>query len=302
AVAGKFGWHRAGDRTRPPQSVWKNPVAWREARIKAGTGDWLRWVIVIAGFFGAVALFIAHVTGRINAQQSRVWLSGIIMIQFAMALVIAANTAATSMTKEKESKSMDLLLTTLLTSRYILWGKLRGLVSYCLPLIGGPVVALLLFGVYGALSAATPPAIWIETCVEIAVVMVMYTACACVIGLKTSLHSKKTVTAVMQSVALILVVGGFLSGIASMIVREAAGVVGAFIAPFAPVTAVQYLVDSLALFDGNAGAFARHAQSARVAAVIGCAGAAALYAMCVGMVYRKLVRDFDMVMRKQAGT
>jgi drug/metabolite transporter (DMT)-like permease len=39
------------------------------------------------------------------------------------------------MTKEKEAKTMDLLLTTPVTSKYILWGKLRGLVSFAAPLL-----------------------------------------------------------------------------------------------------------------------------------------------------------------------
>ena len=101
------------------------------------------------------------------------------------------------MTKEKDSKTMDLLLTTVLTSRYILWGKLRGLVSFCLPLIGGPVIALLLFGLYGIFGAASPPAVCIESAAELAGLMVVYCAFACVLGLQISLNARKSVTAVM---------------------------------------------------------------------------------------------------------
>jgi ABC-type Na+ efflux pump permease subunit len=54
-------------------------------------------------------------------------------------LLIVTNAAASTVTREKEDGSLDLLLTTPITSRYYIWGKLRGLVSYVLPLVAVPV-------------------------------------------------------------------------------------------------------------------------------------------------------------------
>jgi ABC-type transport system involved in multi-copper enzyme maturation permease subunit len=50
-----------------------------------------------------------------------------------------------TVTREKEDGSLDLLLTTPITSRYYIWGKLRGLVSFVLPLVAVPVVSILFF-------------------------------------------------------------------------------------------------------------------------------------------------------------
>ncbi|MCH8251833.1 MAG: ABC transporter permease subunit [Planctomycetes bacterium] len=291
-----------GERTRTPQHVWKNPVAWREAKTTGSNRDLFRWAIVIAGLVGSAILFVTHVQGRVNADGARNTLAAIIMVQFAIALLIATNTAATSMTREKESKTMDLLLTTLLTSKYVLWGKLRGLVVYCLPLVAGPVLALLVFGGYGLFGSSRFPAVSIETCVEIGSLMVVYIAFACVIGLKTSLHSKKTVTAVMQSVAVLILLGGFGSLIPVAICGGAGGEIGAFFAPAAPYTAIMYLVDPMLLFDGNKTDFASGIQSARIAAFFGCAVAVLVYGWIVMTVYKSLVRGFDMIMRKQSGT
>ncbi len=49
------------------------------------------------------------------------------------------------MTREKEDGTLDLLLSTPITSRYYIWGKLRGLVAFVLPLVAVPVASAFLF-------------------------------------------------------------------------------------------------------------------------------------------------------------
>ncbi len=174
----------AGDRTRPPRTVWANPVAWREAKTRATSGGGMRWITTLAGLVGSVIVLVWYVNGDLTAREVPMWIAAVTIVQFAVALIIATNTAATSMTKEKEARSMDLLLTTPLTSKYILWGKLRGLVSFTAPLLVGPMVVLLMFGVYGLMRNDAPPAVWIETGIELGVLLVIYTALACVLGLR----------------------------------------------------------------------------------------------------------------------
>jgi len=215
-------------------------------------------------------------------------------------LLIATNTAATSMTKEKESKTMDLLLTTPLTSKYILWGKLRGLVSFAAPLLAGPVLMLLLFATIGLSRKETPPVVWIETAVELGALLVVYTALACVIGLRFSLTSKTNVSAVMSSVGLVIVLGGLASMIGLAMVDASRGEFGAFLAPFTPYTSINYLINPAALFTSPK-EFAAGAPAVRVAALLGCLIAILSYAFVVWRWYVGLVRDFDMTMRKQAG-
>jgi hypothetical protein len=56
---------------------------------------------------------------------------------------------------EKEDGTLDLLLSSPITSRYYIWGKLRGLVSFVLPLVAVPVVSVGLFVVYDLYQLAT---------------------------------------------------------------------------------------------------------------------------------------------------
>ncbi|MBI4718944.1 MAG: ABC transporter permease subunit [Planctomycetes bacterium] len=299
----RFSRRVPGERTRAPRTVWANPVAWREARTRAAGGAMLRWTVILGGLAGLALLFLAHVLGSMPADEVRPWLAKLIIVQFAIAVIIATNTAATSMTKEKESKTMDLLLTTPLTSKYILWGKLRGLVSFAVPLLLGPVLFLLLFGIAGLGRKSPPPAVWIETAFEIAALMIIYTACACVIGLRISLISRKNVAAVMYSVGLVILLFGTASMLGFAVVRSSGGAeFGALLAPFTPFTSIFYLVDPLQLFDANPKDFAAGAQAARTAAVLGSTGAAVVFAFVVWSVYTGLVRNFDMIVRKQSGT
>ncbi len=295
----RFSKKTYGDKTRTPRTVWSNPVAWREAKTQKGSSALMRWSLILGGLAGAIVLFVYHAKGTFSATQIRPWLAALVVVQFALALLIATNTAATSMTKEKESKTMDIMLTTPVTSKYILWGKLRGLVSFAAPLLIGPVLVLMGFGLYG-LGSSAPPAVWLETGFELAAMLTIYTACACVIGLRISLASKRNMTAIMYSVGLLIVLCGVSFYIGDSIVKSSGGEFGAAIAPFTPFTAIWYLIDMSALFDTTK-SFTANAHSARTAALIGTVFAVVVYTFVVWNVYNGLVRNFDMIMRKQTG-
>ncbi len=301
SVIDRFRRRPSGELTRPPRNVWNNPVAWREAKTRASGGRVVRLVIIAGGFAGPMSLFLYYHRGGIAVDQVAGWLAALVIIQFALALIIATNTAATSMTKEKESKAMDLLLTTRLTSKYILWGKLRGLVTFAMPLLAGPVIALLVFGIYGIVREDSPPAVWIETSVEIAVLLVVYTAAACVLGLYVSLNATKNVTAVMYSVGLMILGCGITSMLVYAFVTNSGAEFGAFLAPFAPFTSIKFLVDPVELFTSRS-EFVTGAVATRFAAVIGSVIAAGLYIVIIWRFYTSLVRNFDMTLRKQSGT
>ncbi|HEY7087535.1 MAG TPA: ABC transporter permease subunit, partial [Tepidisphaeraceae bacterium] len=88
---------------------------------------------------------LADIPRRLEARQVRQLLLGAVVLEFAVILLIVTNAAASTVTREKEDGSLDLLLTTPITSRYYIWGKLRGLVSFVLPLIAVPVISSILF-------------------------------------------------------------------------------------------------------------------------------------------------------------
>jgi ABC-type transport system involved in multi-copper enzyme maturation permease subunit len=299
AFLDRFRQRLRGERTRPPRTVWSNPVAWREAKTRASGGWLLRWTILLGGFAGPLILLYYRIDGGIAPSVIHEWLAGLIIVQLALALIVATNTAATSITKEKESKSMELLLTTPLTSRYILWGKLRGLVSFALPLLFGPVSVLLLFAAYAIARPAADATIWLESVVELGALLIIYTAFGCVVGLWRSLNSKTNVAAVMHSLAVLILACGIASLIGFGVVEAGSGAFGAFLAAFTPFTAIRYLVDPRGLF-ATTREFTLGAAEARVAALFGSTVATILYAFIVWRLYAGLVRNFDMTLRKQS--
>jgi len=296
----RFRFRRRGQATRVPRTVWANPVAWREAKTRTTGGGLVRACIIIGGAAAAIALMVAYAQGTLSATELPRWLAALTIVQVAIVLLIATNTAATSMTKEKESQTMDLLLTTPLTSKYILWGKLRGLVSFAAPLLAGPLITLFVFAGYSLVKGDFPPLVWVETGLELGVLLILYTGLACVLGLRVSLTSRTNVTAVMYSIGLLIVICGVLTAGGLAFVEAARGEFGAFVAPFTPFTLTTYLVDPGSLFSSPKD-FAEGAAATRLAALIGSAVAILLYSVIVWRSYAFLVRDFDMTMRKQSG-
>ncbi|MGB0715542.1 MAG: ABC transporter permease [Phycisphaerae bacterium] len=291
---------KQGATTRQPRNVWVNPVAWREAKTRGQNGGLLRWVLMLGGGAVSVWLFIAYLSESMPVQDIRLVLAGLIIVQFGIALIIATNTAATSITKERENKTMDILLTTPVTSKYILWGKLRGLVNFALPLIAGPVIALVVFGVAGLLSSSDVPIVWVEASLELGLNMVMFTALACVIALQISLSSRKNVTAVMYSVGLLIVGSGMLTAF-GMTLADTGERSGAFLAQVSPFSSIYYVLNPELLFEQRT-EFVANARSTRVVAAIGATISAAVLAITVYVIYTGLVRNFDMTVRKQSGT
>ncbi len=290
-----------GERTRTPRSVWANPVAWREASTRAGSGGLIRWAIILGGLIASSIIFVQYLCGSFAATQVPSFLAGITAIQVAIALIIAANTAATSMTKEKESKTMELLLTTPLTPKYVLWGKLRGLVSFASPLLAGPVLVLLVFAAASYLRREARPVVWFEVAFELCALLVVFTALACVIGLKFSLTSRTNMTAVMTSVGVLILIFGAASLLGFAIIGNSGKEFGAGLAAFTPFTAIMYLIDPIQLFDRSAKDLAAGEKGARTAALLGSLFAVVAFALIVWRSYNGLVRDFDRTMRKQSG-
>ncbi len=290
-----------GERTQKPRRVWKNPIAWREAatRATAASKGVVRYAIIGGGVCAAVLVLLQYHTG-LSVAATRLWLAGIIMVEFGIILLVATNTAATAITKERESQAMDLLLATPLLAKDLVWGKLRGLVSFTLPPLCVPVGSLLLFGMYDFFKGAKVPVVSLEVWLELGVLMVAYAAFACMLGLHFSLRINQTVKAVMVSVGVMALIclGSF--GLAEGIIGSVdAG--GAFLAAFTPFSAIYVLVNPATLFNDNAKDLAANLGAVRGFAFVGSSIAAAIvYGIVAGM-YKSMVRNFDMIVRKQSG-
>ncbi len=312
-----LGANRAiGERRRKPTRVWNNPIAWREAttRASAASSGVTRYGLIIGGLLAALAILIALISGRgitagggatgvFGVSDARYYLMWLVQVQLVLILLVAANASATSMTKERESNTMDILLSTPLTSKAIVWGKLRGLIAYTLPILMVPLGSLLLFVGYDLvmLGRNTERVVHAEGVIELAGILLVYTALACVVGLQTSLKSKKTVRAVLVTVGVLTIAGVLLFVIVDEIVSSVSEI-GPGIAPFTPFTAVKALINGQG-DRGHSGYSFADRGSRRWMMFIGSAAAVAFYSLVVVFpMYKSLVRNFDMTVRKQTAS
>ena len=296
-----------GELRRRPRRVWHNPIAWREAATRASAGgrSALRWVFIIGGIALGIILVIAHYSSwaPLNAGvagPTRNWLTVVVWIELAVILLVVTNTAATTLTREKESLTIELLLSTPLTSQYIIAGMLRGLVSFAVPLIAVPTVTLVVFTVVGFFSSdSNPQVITPEACLLAPLLMVAYCALAAMVGLQFSLISKKTVQAVMLSTAVVLGASGLLWA-CGLAMGTVGAVVSSVVLPFTPFPAMQALVDYQHAFDSAGQASQAELVSARVTRIVFSLVAAATYLGVTYSLYKNMVRGFDMTVRRQS--
>jgi ABC-type Na+ efflux pump permease subunit len=193
-----------------------------------------------------------------------------------------------------------MLICTPLTSRDVLRGKLRGLISFTLPLIAVPVATCLLFAVADLFRAGGSRVIFPESVLYITALMVAFAALACILGLQRSVRSQKTVNAVLTSVGiLVLVCFGSAGCLASVMPQTHE--FGAMLAPFTPFTALAVAIDpggwlNIDAFDTRTGAQIQ----VRLLALVGSTAASVVYALTVVGLYKSMVRNFDMTIRKQS--
>ncbi len=302
-IAGIFKRGNVGDRTRKPHQVWSNPIAWREAVTRAsamsrGIG---RYGVMAGGFVGfAVLMYLYLQKGSgYTAGITRQWVAYLVAIEFAIVILIAVNTAASSLTKDKETKTLDITLTTPISSRYLIWGKLRGLVSSVIPLLLVPIISLLVFGIVDLIRSPGETAIFVETPIEVGACLIVFSAYACMLGLHFSLKQRKTVKAVLLAVAVLLVANAALYSFWKAIVGSS-GSLGSALAPATPFTMILGLIDPVPMFEqysiylGKLGVI-------RMNAAIGTAIFVALHSVVVYSWYLSMVRSFDQIIRKQSG-
>ena len=254
---------------------------------------------------------LSPIPHRMNGPQVRQLLLGLTVLEFSVILLIVTNAAASAVTREKEDGSLDLLLSTPITSRYYLWGKLRGLVSFVLPLVAVPVGSVLIFVVYdicrliGGAGATGELFEWIafpESLVLLPTMIVIVIAFASIVGIQMSLRCRTTVGAVMSSVAIVLGICGLLIGCGSAsLSTHGGGDVPSLIVPsFSPFTMISLLIDpyryDLTTYGSGTG---DDVISARITVTICALIAIAVYAMIVWGMYNSMVKNFDMTIRRQ---
>jgi len=252
------------------------------------------------------SLALSEIPRRLSDVDVRRWLLGVVIVEFAVILLIVTNAAASTVTREKEDGTLDLLLTTPITSRYYIWGKLSGLVSFVLPLVAVPVASALLFVVYDTIRfAGGSDAAWIifpEALLVMPATLVMVAAFAAITGMNLSLRCRTTVRAVMSSVGIVLALCGAL-GLCGFSILQGRTVspMTLLFTSFSPFTVLTVLIDPYTaagsiFLDGTADDI----SNARwVQFVFGLVSTGA-YAAIVWTMYQAMVKNFDMTIRKQS--
>ena len=258
------------------------------------------------------AIDLADYPRLLSSADARKWLLGAVMVEFAVMLLIVTNAAASTVTREKEDGTLDLLLSTPITSRYYIWGKLRGLVSFILPLIAVPVASVLMFvahDVFRWAIAGDSDFNWVvlpEGVLVMPAMLVIVAAFAGILGMQMSLRCRTTVWAVMSSV---LIMAGACAALGWCGYQVMTGAQRDFspvvlgMSTFSPFTLLAILIDPYQYggrsFDPSAGTDADPTFARFVICVVSTLAVAA-YAAAVWTMYKSMVKNFDMTIRRQS--
>lgn len=313
-----FGLGAAGARERPARSVWNNPIAWREAAARQATLPklLLRWSFIASGALWGLGLVIAYHTNQLSHDAFRFVLLMTGYTEILVIILIAINTSATAISREREDGTLDLLLTTPITPLEYLGGKLRGLISYLAPLLAVPVGTVALASVYvllgglersGGVMVPTVlgtqtvdvPVVLPEIALAFPAVAVGFIAFCVVIGLSWSLRSRGTIASVVGTVGVVTVIGGSV-GLCGALAGGGVYLIGPALSAVTPITALFAGINPAVAFAPRVESASDFAN-ARIALGVGAAFWTGIYALVVLGIRADLVRRFDRAVRELAG-
>jgi ABC-type Na+ efflux pump permease subunit len=191
------------------RQVWANPVLWREVATLA----YGRRPLLVKLAYGIVlALILWFAVSELNRPGGRPSFAaayGLVPIAVLSLLLVSAQ-AATSVTSERDTGALDVLLVTDISPREFVFGKLLGVLYNCKEYLIPPLLLALYYGVKGVL-ARTPPGAPTAMVVEanfgplIAVLgaLVVLFGFAVVLGLHVSLRNTNSRLAIANTLGTI---------------------------------------------------------------------------------------------------
>ncbi len=254
---------------------------------------------------GLALLKLSPVPRRIEAGAVRQLVMGITFVELAVILLIVTNAAASTVTREKEDGTLDLLLSTPITSRFYIWGKLRGLVSFVLPLVAVPVASACIFVIYDIghmlISGDMDASGWIVLPEAILLFPAMFTivaAFAAILGMQMSLRCRTTVMAVMSSVGIVAGVCGTLGWCGYNLLDRTSTQFSLALSALSPFTLLMLMIDpqriAPVLFE------TADLGTTRVITFVFALVGLVAYTLGVWAMYRSMIRNFDMTIRRQS--
>lgn len=324
-----------GERSHPAREVVGNPIAWREAntRGKMFGGILGRYGFAALGWSVAAGLVWLYHAGRLPQLPASQATGGgmmaahavfhrlliiLLVLEVAVVTLVAIYMSAGCVSREREDGTLDIMLTTPVTPRQYIWGKLRGLVSFLSLMIAVPVLTVIGVSGYalvGSLLGWSPATFTYHDLVNggsfpdnalvipeaglwLALMLVPFVAVCVASGMAWSLKAKGVLGAVVPTVGIIGVVV-LVMGLCGWSGFGTTALVGPIVNGFSPATNTAMLINPWERVDGFAGdgeLFGR--VSLGVAALIAATGYSVIvYALITGM-----VKGFDQTVRKLSGT
>lgn len=253
------------------------------------------------------AIELARVAGRITDLQAHQLLLGLVIVELSVILLVVTNAAASAVTREREDGTLDLLLTTPITSRYYLWGKLIGLIVFVSPLLLVPVLSVTLFvaaDIWKAGLSGNGSDSWLvlpEAAILLPLVSLVVVAFATIVGMQMSLRNRTTVRAVMSSLGIVAGCVAMLGWCGFAANASKLGVAASIIQALSPlgvIAAVIYPTEfgGPAWMAGNPDDITQ----ARWILIVATLLTTAAYAAAVWAMYTSMVKNFDMTIRRQS--
>ncbi len=173
---------------RPHRKVWKTPIIWRELRTRAyGTKPLItKGAYVLAFGLGAVVYSYYVAQGEDPWSGVKAIIPALLAV---LSLILITAQSVTSLTSERDSGALDLLLVTELSPREFIYGKLYGALYNAKEMLILPILFMIGLTFYGAIS--------IENLIFILIDFLLLAHFAAMLGL----HAAITYTNSRQAVA-----------------------------------------------------------------------------------------------------
>ena len=299
---------------REPHIVTGNPIAWRERVTRhRHLGSLVgRWGFVALCTLTFVILTTLYATNTLSPDSFRLWILALVCFEIAIVTFAAISISSSAIAKEREDGSLDLLLTTSITPKTYLAGKVRGLAMHILPMVLVPCLTMMAVGcivlldpsgavVRDQLVRPTPsfadvPLALVAPAMLTPFVVFPYIAFCISLGLLWSMRSKGSISAMVSSLILVLVVTGGLG--MCLIPSSMMGHIGSFFAAMSPVNAVRSTLMSV---DVIPSVISKGVATANISLAISSVIAGILWSLISFGLLRSMSASFVVTVRRLAG-
>ncbi len=305
-----------GDSGRDPRRVGSSPIAWRELHLRGQTlkAKVIRWVFISVSISVGVAIVLLARSGTLDASGTRLALAAVLCAEILVVVLTALNLSATAVSREREDKSLDILLTTPIQPGAYITGKLRGLVQYLLPLIAVPCITLGVASLYvitngfgsgvslmvseavGTVKVSVP-IVLPEVALALPIVLTSFTALCVMIGLQWSVKSKGTIGSVVGATGVVIVVGGSI-GLCGWSIGGSIPYAGAILNAASPLNLVLAAIEPGTMIPGSLDSVAGRCWSLLGGSIL----ASLSYCAIVYGLHSSIKSSFMMTVRRMTGT